>query len=296
MRGACLCAAIAALTFGASVNAATVVITVANDLAAARPAAVIAVPFAQIAKLAPELRMYHVVVRDPKGRPLPSQITNYQHDHRGASYDDLVFSYDFAAGEKRAEFTLEATATGTPPEAPCVYARTVPERFDDMAWENDRIAHRMYGVALNSAVAATAGERLRGSGIDVWGKRVSYPIVDRWYAKGHDQFHKDGEGEGLDLYSIGGSRGAGGTGYWDGSKLWTSDNFESAQLVVERPAARCLQAHLCALGRGVGRPGAGNQAIHDRLRAQLRHGREQLRFRRATLAWSASASPSIAPG
>jgi hypothetical protein len=235
MRGACLCATIAVLTFGASVNAATVVVTVANDLAAARPAAVIAVPFAQIAKLAPELRMYHVVVRDPKGRPLSAQVTNYQHDHRGASYDDLVFSYDFAAGEKRAEFTLEATATGTPPETPCAYARTVPERFDDMAWENDRIAHRMYGVALNSPAAAAAGERLRGSGIDVWGKRVSYPIVDRWYAKGHDQFHKDDEGEGLDLYSIGGSRGAGGTGYWDGAKLWTSDNFVSAQVLSSGP-------------------------------------------------------------
>ena len=65
-----------------------------------------------------------------------------------------------------------------------------------MAWENDRIAHRMYGFALNSPVAAAAGERLRGSGIDVWAKRVTYPIVDRWYAKGHDQFHKDEEGEG----------------------------------------------------------------------------------------------------
>jgi hypothetical protein len=126
-------------------------------------------------------------------------------------------------------------ATATPPEAPCVYARFVPERFDDMAWENDRIAHRMYGFALNSASAAAVGERLRGSGIDVWGKRVSYPIVDRWYAKGHDQFHKDGEGEGFDLYSMGGSRGAGGTGVWDGSKLWTSDNFLSAQVLANGP-------------------------------------------------------------
>jgi len=104
-----------------------------------------------------------------------------------------------------------------------------------MAWENDRIAHRMYGFALNSPVAAAAGERLRGSGIDVWGKRVTYPIVDRWYAKGHDQFHKDGEGEGLDLYSIGGSRGAGGTGVWDGGKLWTSDNFVSSQVLSNGP-------------------------------------------------------------
>jgi hypothetical protein len=59
--------------------------------------------------------------------------------------------------------------------------------------------------------------------------------VDRWYAKGHDQFHKDDEGEGLDLYSIGGSRGAGGTGVWDGAKLWTSDNFANARVLSNGP-------------------------------------------------------------
>jgi hypothetical protein len=132
-------------------------------------------------------------------------------------------------------FTLEPSAAATPPDAPCVYARTVPERFDDMAWENDRIAHRMYGFTLNSPTAEAFGERLRGSGIDVWAKRVTYPIVDRWYAKGHDQFHQDGEGEGLDLYSIGGTRGDGGTGAWDGTKLWTSDNFVSAQVLSNGP-------------------------------------------------------------
>jgi hypothetical protein len=234
MRGALLAAGCAALTLAAgAANAAGVTITVTHDLDAPRPGAVIAVPFADIARLAPELRMFHVVVRDPGGRTLPSQVTNYQHDHRGASYDDLVFSYDFAAGEKRATFTVEPSAAGTPPEAACVYARNVPERYDDVAWENDRIAHRMYGFTLNTPAAG--GERLRGSGIDVWGKRVSYPVIDRWYAKGHDQFHKDEEGEGLDLYSIGGSRGAGGTGLWDGGKLWTSDNFVSSEVLSNGP-------------------------------------------------------------
>jgi Domain of unknown function (DUF4861) len=236
MRGSIVAATWAALTLGAgSTSAAVVTVTVTHDLDAARPAAVIAVPFRDIAALAPDLRMYHVMVRDPKGRALPAQITNYQHDHRGASYDDLVFAYDFAAGEKRALFTLEPTATATPPDTPCAYARIATERFGDMAWENDRIAHRMYGFELNSPTAAAAGERLRGSGIDVWGKRVSYPVIDRWYAKGHDQFHKDEEGEGLDLYSIGGSRGAGGTGVWDGAKLWTSDNFVNAQVLSNGP-------------------------------------------------------------
>ena len=236
MRRTSLGAVTLALLLGsAAAIAANVRIVVSHNLDAARPATVIAVPFHYIAAIAPELRMYHVTLRDPKGRSLPLQITNYQHDHHGAEYDDLVFSYDFAKGEKRAVFTLEPSATATPPDAPCVYARSVPERFDDMAWENDRIAHRMYGLTLNSPTAEAFGERLRGSGIDIWAKRVTYPIVDRWYAKGHDQFHQDGEGEGLDLYSIGGSRGDGGTGAWDGTKLWTSDNFVNAQVLSNGP-------------------------------------------------------------
>ena len=232
MRDVLWRAALCALSASAA-QTAELTLTVTHDLDAARPGAHVVVPFADIAALAPSMRMFHVVVRDSKGRSLPLQITNYEHDHKGASYDDLVFQYDFAKGEKRATFALESVEKGTPPEATCAYARLVPERHDDIAWENDRIAHRMYGTALNSPAAGA--ERLRGSGIDVWGKRVAYPIVDRWYAKGHDQFHKDDEGEGLDLYSIGGSRGAGGTGIWDGAKLWTSDNFAAARVLSNGP-------------------------------------------------------------
>ena len=236
MKGLLFAAGGIALGFVASnAGAGSALITVTHDLSAARKAEVIAVPFDLITPVMPEARMYHLIVRDSKGRTLRSQITNYEHDHRGVHYDDLVFSYDFAAGEKRATFTLENVDIATPPDPPCVYARFVPERLDDFAWENDRIAHRAYGFALNSPEADKVHERLRGSGIDIWGKRVTYPIIDRWYPKGHDQFHKDGEGEGLDLYSIGGSRGAGGTGVWDGKKLWTSDNFVSQQVLSNGP-------------------------------------------------------------
>jgi hypothetical protein len=250
LKGLCLGAVMGvACSFA---NAAGVNITVTNDLDVARPAAVVSVPFKQIDAVVPGLRMYHVTVKDPKGRSLPLQITNYQHDHRGASYDDLVFSYDFAAGQKKVVFTLEPVAAATAPEKPCVYARFIPERLDDMAWENDRIAHRMYGAALNSDAADVVHERLRGSGIDVWAKKVTYPIVDRWYAKGHDQFHKDGEGEGLDLYSIGGARGAGGTGVWDGKKLWTSDNFATAQVLANGPRRAAFKLDYAAFDTGHG--------------------------------------------
>ncbi len=229
-------AAAAAWLLGAgAAEAAGVTIVVSHDLDAARPAAVIAVPFKDIDAISPGLRMFHLVVRDPKGHALTLQVTNYQHDHHGAQYDDLVFSYDFARGEKKAVFTLVPADTATAPVTPCAYARLVPERFDDMAWENDRIAHRMYGMALNGPAAAAVGEKLRGSGVDVWAKRVTYPIVDRWYQKGHDQLHQDGEGEGLDLYSIGGARGDGGTAIWDGHELWTSDNFAESHVLSNGP-------------------------------------------------------------
>ena len=135
MRNRGLAAAIAAMPMAWGVaDAAGLTITVTHTLDSARPDQVIAVPFRDIAALAPELRMFHVIVRDPKGRALPLQITNYEHDHHGAVYDDLVFSYGFAAGEKRAVFTLETGPWTTPRETPCVHARTVPERFDQMAW------------------------------------------------------------------------------------------------------------------------------------------------------------------
>src|SRR6185436_16939762 len=122
---------------------------------------------------------------------------------------------------------------------------------------------RMYGAALNSEVAAAVGERLRGSGIDVWAKKVTYPIVDRWYAKGHDQFHKAGEGEGLDLYSIGGARGAGGAGVWDGKKLWTSDNFATGQVLANGPRRAAFKLSYAPFDAGSGQVSETKQFTVD---------------------------------
>ena len=234
-----------------SANAGTARIVVEHDMPAARTSEVIVVPFKEVLRLLPDARMYHLQVRDPKGQIVPSQVTNYEHDHRGFDYDDLVFQYDLPAKGARTIFTIESIAETTPPVAPRVFARFVPERFDDFAWENDRIAHRAYGAALNTPGAGV--ERLRGSGIDVWGKRVSFPVIDRWYLKGHDQFHKDGEGEGLDLYSIGGSRGAGGTGVWRNGQLWTSDNFSRARVLANGPLRAVFELEYAPWDIGDGR-------------------------------------------
>jgi hypothetical protein len=98
--------------------------------------------------------------------------------------------------------------------------------MDDFAWENDRIAFRMYGPAL------IKGEGTISSGIDVWVKSTSRLVIDKWYAG--DDYHRD-HGEGLDAYNVRGSRGCGGLGVWDGGQLYTSSNFESWRILESSP-------------------------------------------------------------
>jgi len=223
-----------ALCSSGAAGAQRATVRVANpDSSAARPGEVIVIPFAEVRRLIPDVRMYHLVVTDAQGTSIPAQVTNFNPDDRRALYDDLVFQHDFAAGEKEAVFTLETTEAPVPPFPTLVSARYVPERLDDFAWENDRIAHRVYGPGLTTA-AAGPGTRMISSGIDVWCKKVRYPIVDRWYTKGHDAYHVD-TGEGQDLYSVGTARGCGGTGIWEGDHLWVSRNWQTRKVLANGP-------------------------------------------------------------
>ncbi len=93
---------------------------------------------------------------------------------------------------------------------PATYARFVPERKDDFAWENDVIAFRAYGPALRAGA--------ENAGIDCWLKRVDYPIINKWYYQALQadiklSYHED-HGEGLDNYHVGSSAGCGGTSLW----------------------------------------------------------------------------------
>ncbi|HEY9107735.1 MAG TPA: DUF4861 family protein [Roseateles sp.] len=215
-------------------------VTVMHDLEAARPAETITVPWAEVAKRLPGALMLKLAVRDASGRELPYQVTNVAPLARdpkgeGIAYGELVFQHDFAAGEQSARFTIEKTETVAPPFPVKAHARYVPERLDDFAWENDKIGHRTYGPALaEPAPPGSDKEVLVTSGLDIWFKRPSYPVIDRWYAKGHDHYHKE-EGEGLDMYAVGRTRGAGGTGIWDGHRLFTSRNYSRWRVITNGP-------------------------------------------------------------
>ena len=98
------------------------------------------------------------------------------------------------------------------------YGRFVPEREDDFAWENDKVAFRVYGPA-----SAAEGPI---SGVDAWFKKVSHPIIDKWYTQNQQgkSYHED-HGEGYDRYHTGTSRGVGGTAVWIDGVAYPAGKF-----------------------------------------------------------------------
>jgi hypothetical protein len=142
--------------------------------------------------------------------------------------DRIIFQADFAPGETRS-FTVTSGAKWTyTSDQFKAYGRFVRERFDDFAWENDRIAHRMYGKALQTWVR----EPLASSTVDIWSKRVPRMVINDWYMA--DNYHVD-SGEGADFYSANISRGCGGNGLWAADKLWVSSNFVNSRVLANGP-------------------------------------------------------------
>ena len=117
------------------------------------------------------------------------------------------------------------TAPSTPAPNAKAFARYIPEREDDIAWENDRIAFRIYGPKLETSDPA-------GSGIDVWAKSTRDLIINDWYKTG--DYHED-HGKGLDFYKVGTSRGCGGLGIWQDGKLYNSADWHHHRVVNAGP-------------------------------------------------------------
>ena len=146
-------------------------------------------------------------------------VTQVTHDGR------MLFQADLAPGEKRRFWVLPITSQRPAPKAELTtFGRFVPERMDDFAWENDRIAFRVYGPALEVETVSP--------GLDVWVKKVAYPIVDKWYA-GKD-YHKD-HGEGADFYKVGPTLGCGGLGLYQDGELTMSRNFVTSKVIDNGP-------------------------------------------------------------
>ncbi|MDB5669168.1 MAG: hypothetical protein JWO25_127 [Alphaproteobacteria bacterium] len=156
-----------------------------------------------------------------------------------------------ALGALAAPFSLLAAVadrgvTLSPPPSRVAEARVrlAPYRYDDVLWENDRVAHRIYGHALEAA------EPPSGSGIDAWGKSVRWPYMERQLHSG-DQHAEHGEG--LDFYNVGTGRGAGGLGIWQDNKLWTSRNYRRVRILNPGPRVASFEVDYAPWPVDVGR-------------------------------------------
>ena len=193
----------------------TVTVTVTNPLAMERSNEMVEVSMETVTDRLGLADTAQIVVLNADGQQVPYQIT----------YDGkVIFPAAIAAGGT-ARYTIQ---TGTP-EAFDVKAcgRCYPERMDDMAWENDLVAFRAYGPALQAK-----GER--GFGYDLFTKyNTTEPILEAMYAKELDKetlakiaelkktdpkaaaelsrersYHID-HGYGMDCYAVGPTLGAG---------------------------------------------------------------------------------------
>lgn len=193
----------------------TLTVTVTNPLAMERSNEMVEVSMETVTNRLGLADTAQIVVLNADGQQVPYQIT----------YDGKVI---FPATVAANGITIYTIQTGTP-EAFDVKAcgKCYPERMDDMAWENDLVAFRAYGPALQAK-----GER--GFGYDLFTKRdTSEPILEAMYAKETDRetraklrelkktdpekadallkemsYHID-HGHGMDCYAVGPTLGAG---------------------------------------------------------------------------------------
>ena len=116
-------------------------VVVSNPLDMERSGEMVEVSMDEIARRLQLADTAQIVVLDAEGTEVPYQIT----------YDDkVIFPATVAAGGKASYIIQE----GTPqPVEVKTCGRQYPERLDDMAWENDLVAFRAYGPALQQTGA-----------------------------------------------------------------------------------------------------------------------------------------------
>ncbi|TRX11274.1 DUF4861 family protein [Flavobacterium gawalongense] len=177
-----------------------------------------------------------VLVKDATGKLLVTQLIDTNLD---GTPDELLFQASVPAMSKVVYtlFTDKESNHKGPVSVTTTYARFVPERIDDFAWENDRVAFRTYGPEAQRLTEAGRTDGTLSSGIDLWLKKVNYSIIDSWYAKNvvaPGYYHID-HGEGYDPYHVGRSRGSGGTGIWEKDSLYISKNYTKYRIIATGP-------------------------------------------------------------
>lgn len=202
-------------------------IRVTNPLQLERHREMIVLNWKHLKSKMPRINADGLVVQDSKsGAEITYQPIDVDQD---GTVDELIFQSDFNAGETKS-FMIMRSKKAKKPIQPLTDARFVTPR-EDVAWENDRIAYRIYGPALAKEA---------NNGFDVWTKRARYLIVEKWY-KGEEatgsakiSYHED-HGEGADFFNVGRSLGAGSCALYKGDSLYQPGVFATYKIIATGP-------------------------------------------------------------
>ncbi len=210
-----------------------------------------------------------------------------QVDYQRTSDDKLIFEVSVQP-RLTASFTIRR---GFPKEATrYVFGKQYPRRLDDLAWENDRAAYRVYGPALQRR-----GERSFGT--DVWTKSTSDLVLDRRYQADYEgnlledslrrigqkdaartidlatSFHLD-HGDGMDAYSVGPTLGCGAPALMQADSLLLPWCYESVRILDNGPLRFTAEFDYPARARQLVAPGGKlkEQQVTEHRRISLDKG------------------------
>ncbi|HEY6902350.1 MAG TPA: DUF4861 family protein, partial [Puia sp.] len=187
---------------------------------------VVSIPWKNILSAWPNIDTTKLIITAAGGT---TQIP-YQFEHRGEpAIQNLLLQISL---NPKSKIQIQLT-TGTPtPFQPKTFCRYVPERKDDFAWENDKIAFRAYGAALENTPAENA------YGTDVWVKRTTRLILDDRYKRG--EYHVD-HGDGMDYYHVGLTLGAGDIAPYAKDSIWYPNNYRRWKVLDNGPLRSAFQ-------------------------------------------------------
>ncbi|QCX37274.1 DUF4861 domain-containing protein [Aureibaculum algae] len=176
-----------------------------------------------------------VGIKDVKTGEL--QVTQLVDNDGDGTMDDVLFQPKVMANTENTYEIVKVTEAEKPTAEELCYSRFVPERTDDYAWENDRVAFRVYGPTAQKMIEDNVPGGTLSSGVDAWLKRVEYPIINKWYKKDLEtegSYHVD-TGEGLDNFHVGVSRGVGGIAAKIDSTYYYSKNYTKWRTITTGP-------------------------------------------------------------
>lgn len=200
-------------------------VSIRNNSALDRKEAVVAIKWDAILSRYPQIDTANFIVINPATK---KQIA-FQLEHLGhASVQNLLVKVDVKA---KSTLSLSIQKGKAETFVTKTYARYVPERKDDFAWENDKIAFRAYGKALEK-------EKDNAYGFDVWVKRTNRMILNERYKLA--DYHVD-HGDGLDYYHVGFTLGAGNMAPYVKDTIRYSGNYHQWKVLDNGPLRSTFQ-------------------------------------------------------